>query len=154
MRPRYEISRAGRTRIAHMNVERADLRPDPGIRTLSNLMGRGYLLPFPILPPREYRTILQPNPMAESQATLPLRLDIFRADGTMAGQHFLGNMARNHDLAMDLDDLAPAAGHAELVYDFRDGGDADGWLHGCSVMKTAPAATWPKPASARIFSIR
>ena len=21
------------------------------------------------------------------------------------------------------------AGHAELVYDFRDGGEADGWLH-------------------------
>ena len=31
---------------------------------------------------------------------------------------------------MDLDDLADlAAGHAELVYDFRDGGAADGWLH-------------------------
>ena len=130
VRPRYEITRGGRTRIAHMNVERADLRPDPGIKTLSNLLGRGYLLPFPILPPSEYRTILQPNPMAESQATLPIRLDIFRADGSPAGQHFLGNLPRNHDLGMDLDALAPEAGHAELVYDFRDGGDADGWLHG------------------------
>ena len=28
---------------------------------------------------------------------------------------------------VDVDDVA--AGHAELVYDFRDGGEADGWLH-------------------------
>jgi hypothetical protein len=130
VRPRYEITRAGRTRIAHMNVERADLQPDPGIRTLSNLLGRGYLLPFPILPPDEFRTILQPNPMAESQVSLPIRLDIFSQDGRLAGQHFLGNLLRDHDLAMDLDGLATEAGHAELVYDFREGGEADGWLHG------------------------
>ena len=107
VRPRYEVVRNNRTRIAHMNVERADLRPDPGIKSLSNHLGRGYLLPFPVLPPDTFRTILQPNPMAESQANLPVRLD-----------------------AMDLDGIAPEAGHAELVYDFRDGGDADGWLHG------------------------
>ena len=35
--------------------------------------------------------------------------------------------ARDHDVALDVDDVA--AGHAELVYDFRDGGEADGWLH-------------------------
>jgi hypothetical protein len=130
VRPRYEIRRAGRTRIAHVNVERADLRPDPGIKTLSNLLGRGYLLPFPILPPDRFRTILQPNPMAETQATLPIRLDIFTADGTLAAQRFLGNLPRHHDIGMDLDGIATEAGHAELVYDFRDGGDADGWLHG------------------------
>jgi hypothetical protein len=130
VRPRYEIRRAGRTRIAHVNVERADLRPDPGIKTLSNLLGRGYLLPFPILPPDRFRTILQPNPMAESQASLPIRLDVFAADGRLAAQRFLGNLPRDHDLGIDLDDIATEAGHAELVYDFREGGDADGWLHG------------------------
>ena len=25
--------------------------------------------------------------------------------------------------------MTSTAGHAELVYDFRDGGEADGWLH-------------------------
>jgi hypothetical protein len=130
VRPRYEVVRHNRTRIAHMNVERADLRPDPGIKSLSNHLGRGYLLPFPILPPETYRTILQPNPMAESQANLPLRLDIFSADGRLTSQKFLGCLPRAHNLALDLDALAPEAGHAELVYDFRDGGDADGWLHG------------------------
>jgi hypothetical protein len=130
VRPRYEIRRAGRTRIAHVNVERADLRPDPGIRTLSNLLGRGYLLPFPVLPPARFRTILQPNPMAETQANLPIRLDVFAADGSLTAQRFLGCLARDHEVGMDLDGIATEAGHAELVYDFRDGGDADGWLHG------------------------
>jgi hypothetical protein len=130
VRPRYEVTRGGRTRIAHVNVERADLRPDSGIKTLHNLLGRGYLLPFPVLPPDEFRTILQPNPMAESQANLPLRLDVFAADGSLVTQRFLGCLKRDHDLAMDLDGIAVQAGHAELVYDFRDGGEADGWLHG------------------------
>jgi hypothetical protein len=130
VRPRYEIRSAGRTRIAHVNVQRADLRPDPGIKTLSNLLGRGYLLPFPILPPDRFRTILQPNPMAETQASLPIRLDVFATDGTLTAQRFLGNLPRDHSVGIDLDDIATQPGHAELVYDFRDGGDADGWLHG------------------------
>jgi hypothetical protein len=130
VRPRYEVVAGERTRIAHVNVERADLRPDPGIRTLSNLLGRGYILPFPILPTEQYRTIVQPNPMAESQASLPIRLDVFAASGDLLGQRFLGNLDRRHDFAGDLDDFGPDAGHAELTYDFRAGGDADGWLHG------------------------
>jgi hypothetical protein len=130
VRPRYEITQSGRTRIAHVNVERADLRPDPGIRTLSNLLGRGYLLPFPVLPAERFRTIVQPNPMAETQASLPIRLDVFDASGRLMGQRFLGNLPRNHNFAGDLDDFGPDAAHAELTYDFRAGGEADGWLHG------------------------
>jgi len=130
VRPRYEMRRGPHTHIAHVNVERADLRPDPGIRTLHNLLGRGYLLPFPILPAADFRTIVQPNPMAERQANLPIRLDVFAPDGRLAGQRFLGNLPRDHDLALDLEEFGVNEGHAELVYDFRDGGDADGWLHG------------------------
>ncbi len=129
VRPRYEVRRHGRTRIAHVNVERADLRPDPAIAKLSNLLGRGFLLPFPVLPPDRFRTIVQPNPMAESQKTLPLRLDVFDESGRLRGQRFLGCLPRDHDTAADLEGLATSAGHAELVYDFRNGGEADGWLH-------------------------
>jgi hypothetical protein len=134
VRPRYEITDSGRTRIAHPNVERADLRPDPGIQSLSNLFGRGYLLPFPILPRTRFRTELQPTPMANTQATLPLRLDIFAPDGALIAEHFLGNLPRAHATAPDLDtllppDALPDGGHGELVYDFRDGGEADGWMH-------------------------
>ena len=130
VRPRYEVRRGAHAHIAHVNVERADLRPDPGIRTLHNLLGRGYILPFPILPRSEFRSIVQPNPMAEWQDSLPIRLDVFAEDGRPVTQRFLGNLKRDHDLALDLEDCGTEAGHAELVYDFRDGGQADGWLHG------------------------
>lgn len=140
VRPRYEVTKAGRTRIAHLNVERADLKPDPGIKTLSNLLGRGYLLPFPVLPRAEFRSIVLPTPMAERQANLPIRLDLFDSEGQLVGERFLGNLPRRHDLALDLEELGAEEGHAELVYDFRAGGDADGWLH-CLVRyehRTAP----------------
>ena len=107
VRPRYEVTGSGRTRIAHLNVERADLKPNPEIKSLHNLMGRGYLLPFPVLPPERFRSIVLPTPRAETQADLP----------------------RDHAVAVDLEELGAEAGHAELVYDFQDGGNADGWMH-------------------------
>ena len=134
VRPRYEGVRGGRTRIAHVNVERADLAPDPALHALPTPLGRGFLLPFPILPRRRFATLVQPTPMATTATTLPLRLDLFDPEGHPAGSHFLGCLARDHDLALDLDtilapDALPEGGHGELVYDFRAGGDGDGWLH-------------------------
>jgi hypothetical protein len=129
VRPRYEVLRAERTRIAHMNVERADLISDPGIKTLPDTLGRGYILPFPVLDPTRFRSIVQPAPMAERQQTLPLRIDFFDAEGRKAGERFLGCLPRNHGVAVDMAELGAPEGHAELVYDFRDGGEADGWMH-------------------------
>lgn len=134
VRPRYEVTRDGRTRIAHANVERANLALDPGIATLPPQLGRGYLLPLPVLSRREFRTWILPTPMSERQDDLPLRLQVFERDGVMVADRFLGRLPRNHDVAVDLDTLLPAdvmaeGGHAELMYDFRDGGGADGWLH-------------------------
>ncbi len=127
VRPRYEVTRAGRTRIAHVNVERDNLRADPGIRALSPLLGRGYLLPFPILDRDRFRSIVQPTPMATTQTNLPVRLDVFDPDGRRVAERFLGCLPRDHGVAITIEDVA--AGHGELVYDFRDGGEADGWLH-------------------------
>jgi hypothetical protein len=127
VRPRYEVTRAGRTRIAHVNVERDNLRPDPGIATLSPLLGRGYLLPFPILDRARFRSIAQPTPMATTQTNLPLRLDVFDTGGNRVAQKFLGCLRRDQSVAVEIEDVAE--GHAELVYDFREGGEADGWLH-------------------------
>jgi hypothetical protein len=134
MRPRYEVTRNARTRIAHVNVERSDLRPDPQLKMLSPELGRGYLLPFPILPRTKFRTIVQPNPMAVSESNTPLRLELFATDGSKVAERYLGVLPRNHDLALDLDTVIPAGslsdgGHAELLYDFREGGDANGWMH-------------------------
>jgi len=129
VRPRYEVTRAGRARIAHLNVERADLRPDPGIPSLHNLLGRGYLLPFPILPRDRFRSIVLPTPMAERQRDFPIRIDVFDTAGRLIANRFLGCLPRGHDLALDLAEFDVEEGHADLVYDFRDGGEADGWLH-------------------------
>ena len=127
VRPRYEVTRGERVRIAHVNVERSDLRPDVTIARLPAQLGRGYLLPFPVLPRERFRSIVQPTPMAVSQKTLPLRLDVFDETGRKVAERFLGCLPRDHDVALEVDDVA--RGHAELVYDFRDGGEADGWLH-------------------------
>jgi hypothetical protein len=134
VRPRYEVVRDGRTRIAHANVERADLRSDPGIATLPAALGRGYLLPLPVLPRARFRTLIQPTPMAERQATLPVRLDVFAHDGRKVAERFLGCLPRDHGVAVDLDEVLPSGaladgGHVDAAYDFRDGGEADGWLH-------------------------
>jgi hypothetical protein len=129
VRPRYEVTRGDRVRIAHVNVERDNLRPDPGIPALPAEMGRGYVLPFPILPRARFRSIFQPTPMSTCQADLPVRLDVFDRDGVRRGERFLGCLPRDHDLAMDMDGFDVEEGHAELAYDFRIGGSADGWLH-------------------------
>ena len=134
VRPRYEVSQGARTRIAHVNVERADLRPDPGIKTLAPALGRGYLLPFPILPRGRFKSLVLPTPMAHEETDTPLRLDIFSPKGEKLTAHFLGGLPRTHRALTDLDDLLPPealpeGGHAELVYDFRAGGEANGWLH-------------------------
>jgi hypothetical protein len=130
VRPRYEVIRNDRIRIAHVNVERADLKPDPTIPELPSELGRNYLLPFPVLAPGRFRSIVQPTPMAHTQATLPLRLDLFDQDGRKTEERFLGCLKRDHDLVLDVAELPNATeGHGELVYDFRDGGEADGWMH-------------------------
>jgi hypothetical protein len=129
VRPRYEVTQNDRVRIAHVNVERDNLRNDPGIPALPAEMGRGYILPFPILPSGRFRSSFQPTPMSTVQANLPIRLDVFDAGGIKRGEKFLGCLARDHDLAMDMDGFDVEQGHAELVYDFRHGGEADGWLH-------------------------
>ena len=135
VRPRYEVTRQGRTRIAHVNVERADLLSDPGIKTLPPQMGRGFLLPFPILPRAQYRSQVLPTPMAEAETNLPLRIDVFDHEGRKLAEKFLGCLPRDHQTLLDLDDILPdgalqeIGGHADLVYDFQQDGDANGWLH-------------------------
>ncbi len=137
VRPRYEIADSGRrSRIAHVNVERTDLVPDPRIPEIGNLMGKGFVLPAPVLPPKDFRTSVLPTPMATSQATLPVAATIFDRDGREVARHRFGCLARAHIAALELDELladdgslAGGFGHVELTYDFADGGEADGWLH-------------------------
>ena len=135
VRPRYEVVAQGRTRIAHVNVERDKLPPDPMIRTFESRLGRGFLLPFPILPTARFESMALPTPMGGMQNELPLRVDLFDRAGSMVASHFLGRLPRDHARVVAVDELAPPGtltegGHGELRYDFADGGEADGWMHG------------------------
>lgn len=137
VRPRYEVIDAkGRQRIAHANVERADLKPDPHIPELANLMGKGYLLPAPILPLERWRSAVLPTPMATTQMDLPIAVLVHDANGREMARHRFGRLKRAESVALAVDELAAQAGlpsgygHMELVYDFAEGGGADGWLHG------------------------
>src|SRR5262249_33545157 len=128
-----EIIAPGRRRIAHVNVERDDLRPNPDLPALAALFGKGYLLPAPILPRGEYESVLLPTPMAVSQAELPIAALVYDPDGTEIARHSFGRLPRAHATTLALNELAGASGdgygHVELVYDFADGGHGDGWLH-------------------------
>jgi hypothetical protein len=132
VRPRYEILRRGRRRIAHVNVERTDLKPDPKLAELGNLLGKGHILPAPILPPSRWRSLALPTPMARTQAELPIALLAYDPSGKELARHAFGKLQRRQSIALDIDELcrAPAeGGHIELVYDFAQGGASDGWLH-------------------------
>ena len=136
VRPRYEVSGGGRRRIAHVNVERTDLRPDPKLAELGNLLGKGFLLPAPVLPRETYRTLVLPTPMATTQRELPIAVAVYDGGGREMARRRLGRVKRSESVALELDGLLNGAvlpagyGHLELGYDFADGGEADGWLHG------------------------
>jgi hypothetical protein len=133
VRPRYEIVENGRRRLAHVNVERGDLKPNPELPKLGERLGKGYLLPAPILPRDDWQSLLLPTPMAYSQGELPIAAIVYDPQGIEVARHRFGRLPRNHRTDLDLDELASSLGdgygHAELVYDFTEGGDADGWLH-------------------------
>ena len=134
VRPRYEVVKAdGRRCIAHVNVERSDLTSDPRLADLGNLMGKGFILPAPILPRDRYRSLALPTPMATCQKNLPVKLLAYDPDGREIGAKTLGQLPRGHTCLVDLEELLRDAemsfGHMELIYDFSSGGEADGWLH-------------------------
>ncbi len=135
VRPRYEIVGRNRRRIAHVNVERDDLKPDPHLAHLTSLLGKGYLLPAPVLPLRLCRTEVLPTPMATRQTELPIAAIVYDADGNEVLRHPFGRLPRDHATTLDLDRapgieaLGDGYGHVELVYDFTVGDEADGWLH-------------------------
>jgi len=135
VRPRYEvIGKNGRSRIAHPNVERSDLKTDPNLKRFGNLLGKGHILPAPILPLDIYVSRALPTPMSTAQSHLPIKALLFDADGAGVSEHRFGNLSRDHAAMLDLSTLAHGKlkggyGHVELVYDFDAGDVADGWLH-------------------------
>jgi len=139
-RPRYEIVKGcpegiSKHRLAHANIERADLTPNPDIEKISNLMGKGFILPAPILPTSKFLTTILPTPMATTQLTLPITALIYNYLGKKVAEFEFGEILRTNSLKMDSDiigdcGLSEKAGHIELVYNFSVASrGVDGWLH-------------------------
>ncbi|MBP2230284.1 hypothetical protein J2847_003587 [Azospirillum agricola] len=137
VRPRYEVvAENGRRRVAHANVERTDLKPDPRLpRLTGGPIGKGHILPAPLLPMERWRTILLPTPMSTAQTELPVKAVVYDRNGAALAEHRFGNLKRSDSVALDVTGLVAGAavpdgwGHVELVYDFEAGTVADGWLH-------------------------
>lgn len=135
VRPRYEVvAKSGRSRMAHPNVERMDLKYDPNLAGLHTLMGKVHILPAAILPLDSYITTALPTPMSTAQMHLPVKALVYDASGTLAAEHSFGKLRRDQSVALDASALAKGRlaagyGHIELVYDFDAGHEADGWLH-------------------------
>jgi hypothetical protein len=68
VRPRYEVTRTGASGSRMSMWSGRICAPIPASRALHPALGRGYLLPFPILPRGRFRTIVQPTPMAQQRA--------------------------------------------------------------------------------------
>lgn len=134
VRPRYEVINAkGYRCMAHVNVERNDLKSDSKIKDLGKMLGKGYILPAPLLPTDLYRTSLLPTPMSRELWFMPLQVLIYDKEGVLKVTHSMGNLSRHHVPSLvlnDLIDLGQDYGHVELIYDFAVGEEADGWLHG------------------------
>jgi hypothetical protein len=134
VRPRYEVSTATRRRIAHPNVERTDLRPDANLPRLAPVLGKGFILPAPVMPLDRFASAILPTPMSTCQMSLPVKLAIYDPDGEQAVEFSFGDVKRRESLARTANDvlnghLHGGYGHMELSYDFAAGTEADGWLH-------------------------
>lgn len=137
VRPRYEIIKGNRKWIAHANVERTDLTLDPELPKLKEHFGKGFMLPAPLLPLSKWRTYVLPTPMSTCQTYLRLKLEVYNPSGELIFENSLGRLKRMDSQSFDILDLLKDEGiefkeefgHVNLLYDFEQGEEADGWLH-------------------------
>jgi hypothetical protein len=146
-RPRFEVLQANGCRyISHANVERVDLIPDKDLPVIYKHLGKGYILPFPIMPTEKFDTIIVPTPMATTQQSLPLHLYVYNTDGQLVSEKTLPPIARSEGVVINVQDLAGKefkGGHVEIGYDAANIAQADGWLHAlirCTDRQTGQAA--------------
>ncbi len=135
-RPRYEIAYDRYRSVAHVNVERSDLKPAPDLPEATRLLGKGFILPGPLLPVAEWSGAVLPTPMATWEDGIALMLRAYDCEGTLQAEFPFGKRARSDQTAVELDSilgrgatLAGGYGHLELGYDFDRGTEGDGWIH-------------------------
>jgi hypothetical protein len=135
-RPRYEIDMPdGRRSVAHVNVERGDLKAEPDLEAASRIVGKGFILCGPLLPVADWSGLVLPTPMATWQQEIALTLRAYDSDGALVAEHRLGKQTRGTQRPVALDEmlggktLPSGYGHLELGYDFETGTEGDGWIH-------------------------
>jgi hypothetical protein len=136
-RPRYEIEYGGGYRsAAHVNIERTDLKAEHDIAEMTRLLGKGFILPAPLLPVDDWSTSVLPTPMATWEDGIALTLRAYDPEGVQVMETPLGRRSRGDQVAVALDQalgdparLNGGYGHLELGYDFTRGELGDGWIH-------------------------
>lgn len=134
VRPRYEVAckTTNQQRIAHVNVQRNDLKQTISVASLKPLFGKNYILPAPILPQGTFQSFALATPMATTQIQIPLKIFVYDATGKMIAEQPLGLLSRDHEQLVDCRQwsLPSGYGHMELAYDETHDIPVDGWLHG------------------------
>ena len=153
--------RAARARrIAHVNVERTDLQPDPKLAELGNLLGKGYLLPAPILPRGELPHHRAADADGDDAAGAADGAGVYDRDGREAARSMLRPAAarrkRRDSISTTMLERRRAAGRlrpsrADLRFQRRRRGRRLA-ARAVPLSSIAPAATRPRPASARMSS--
>jgi hypothetical protein len=128
------VTRTSRA-IAHANVERSDIVPEPVPPAVLAAFGKGPLVVAPLPPPERWRTHVLPTPMARHRTPQALVVRARDPEGREIACRSLGALPRDHAVALDLGDVIapgdrPAYGHLEIAYDPADPDTPrDGWLH-------------------------
>ncbi|MBX9805694.1 MAG: hypothetical protein K2Y18_08085 [Alphaproteobacteria bacterium] len=134
VRPRYEVvcKTTKNQRIAHVNVQRNDLKQTISVASLKPLFGKNYILPAPILPQSTFQSMALPTPMGTTQTHLPVKMFVYDASGKAIAEQSLGVLPRDHATVVDCRQwtLPSGYGHMELAYDDAHDIPVDGWLHG------------------------
>ena len=133
VRPRYEIS-CGRNnrRMAHVNVERADIRPHPGIAKAAALMGKGFHTACSYFAKGTMDNYGAADTDGKEPENLPIAMVGYAPNGEEVGRFNFGLLPRRHEKKFleATEFLSNSSyGHMELMYDFSLRQNVDGWLH-------------------------
>ena len=91
--------------------------------------------------------------MAVSQTTLPLRLDVFDEAGTKVAERFLGCLRRDHDVALDFDDIDAEQDMPSWSTTFARAARRTAGCTRCSATRTGtPAMSRNRASAAHIFN--
>ena len=121
VRPRYEVleraAAASRTSMSNAAI----CEPDPELPKLEAMLGKGYLLPAPLMPRELWQSLVLPTPMAVCQTDLPIAALVYDPDGREVLRHPFGRLPRAHATVLDLDEIDDLGAARRRVWPYRAG---------------------------------